>query len=75
MFFGSLVNETISDLKLNVFFTPFICSNKYVTQVVLINNCLFPPLYKGYEDCSSVYSPKNVGGYIFPPKRERLVKQ
>ena len=28
------------------------------------------PGYKGDEDWSSVYPPKNVGGYIFPQKRE-----
>ena len=75
-FFGSLVNATFSDLKVNIFvITSFICSNKYVKQLVLINHsCIPPPHYKGNEDWRSVYSPKNGGGYIFPQKRERLVK-
>ena len=38
-FFESLVNDKFSNLKLNVFLiTGFICSNKYVKQVVLINH-------------------------------------
>ena len=36
---GDLVNDTFSNLKLNVFIiTGFICSNKYVKQKVLINH-------------------------------------
>ena len=39
MFFGSLVNVTFSNLKSNVFIiTGFIWWNKYMKQVVLINN-------------------------------------
>ena len=38
-FFGSLLNATFSDLKVNIFIiTSFICSNKYVKQLVLINH-------------------------------------
>ena len=47
-FSGSFVNDTLSILKLNVLIiTRFICSNKYVKQVVLINhNWIFPTLPK-----------------------------
>ena len=39
IFFGSLVNDIFSDLKLNAFIiNGFICSKKYVKQVVLINH-------------------------------------
>ena len=47
-FFGGLVNATFSDLKVNIFFiTRFICSNKYVKQLVLINHsCISPTLQR-----------------------------
>ena len=46
IFGGSLVNEPFLNLKLNVFIiTGFICSNKYVKQLVLINHSLSRPLY------------------------------
>ena len=39
IFFGSLVNDKFSDLKLNIFIiTGFICSKKYVKQVASINH-------------------------------------
>ena len=45
-FLGSLVNDPFLYLKLNVFIiTGFICSNKYVKQLVLINHSLSPPRY------------------------------
>ena len=49
-FFGSLVNETFSDLKFNVFIiTGSIFSTKYVKQVVLINHSwISPTLQKGW---------------------------
>ena len=59
IFFGSLVNETFSDLKFNVFsITGSIFSNKYVKEVVLI---------KGWR-LELCYSSKNGGGYIFLQK-------
>ena len=68
-FFRSLVNDKFSNLKLNVFIiTGFNCSNKYMKQVVLINHSWISPRYKGDGDWSSVYSPKNGGGYISPKK-------
>ena len=74
VFFESLVNDKFSNLKLNVFLiTGFICSNKYVKQVVLINHSWSSPRHKGDWDWRPVYSPESGGGYIFP-KRERLVK-
>ena len=59
IFFGSIVNDTFSNLKLNAFIiTGFIYSNKCVKQLVLIN-----------------HSRKMGGGEgTFSPKRERLVK-
>ena len=48
--FAHLVNDTFTNLKLNVFvITGFICSsNKYVVQVVLINHsCIILTLQKG----------------------------
>ena len=42
--FESFVNDTFSNLKLYVFIiTGFICSNKYVKQVVLINHSWISP--------------------------------
>ena len=75
-FFGSLVNETFSNLKFNVFI---------ITGSILVTNMWnktfwliiagSPPLYKKDEDCSSLYSSKNGGGYtFFLQKREGLVK-
>ena len=48
IFFGSLVNATFSDLKVNIFVvTSFICSDKYVKQLVLINHsCISPTLQR-----------------------------
>ena len=47
--FGSLVNETLPDLKFNAFIiTGFIFSDKYVKQAVLINHSwISPTLQKG----------------------------
>ena len=54
--FGSLVNDTFSNLKLNVFnITGFICSDKYVKEVVLIKNSWISPMLQrgwGLESCS-----------------------
>ena len=49
-FFVSLVSETLSDFKFNVFIiTGSIFSNKYVKQVVLINHSwISPTLQKGW---------------------------
>ena len=42
--FESFLNDTFSNLKLYVFIiTGFICSNKYVKQVVLINHSWISP--------------------------------
>ena len=50
-FFGSLVNGTFSNLKLNVFIiTGFICNNKYVKQLVLIKHSwISPTLQRGWD--------------------------
>ena len=43
-FFGSLVSNTFSNSKLNIFIiTGFVCSNKYVKQLVLINHSCMAP--------------------------------
>ena len=39
-------------------------------KFVLIDHSCIPLSYKGIEDWSSIYSPKDGGGYIFP-KKER----
>ena len=45
MFFANLVNGKFSNLKLNIFVvTRFICSNKYMKQVVLINHSWISPM-------------------------------
>ena len=44
MFFGSLMNDIFSNLKVIIFIiTGFVCSNKYVKQVVLINYSWISP--------------------------------
>ena len=46
LFFGRLVNDPFLNLKLNVFvINGFVCSNKYVKQLVLINHSLSTPRY------------------------------
>ena len=78
IFFGSLVNDKFSDLKLNIFIiTGFICSKKYVKQVALINHSWISPiLQRGLGLEFYLFSKKwgNGGGYIFLQKKERLVK-
>ena len=55
IFFGSLVNYTFSNLQLNVFIiTDFICSKKYVNQIVLISYSWISPTLQrrlGLEFC------------------------
>ena len=70
IFFGSLVNATFSDLKVNIFIiTSFICSNKYVKQLVLINHsCISPTLQRewGLEFCllgEGTYLPQKERGW------------
>ena len=73
--FESLVNDTFSNLKLNVFMiTDCICSNKYVKKVILINHSWISPIFQrkwGLEFCLLF---KKWGKVHFPPKRERMVK-
>ena len=60
-------------LKVNIFIiTGFICSNKYVKQLVLITHS--PHITKGTGTGVLFILQKNRGGYIFPQKRERLIK-
>ena len=63
-----------SNFKFNVFIiTGSIFSNKYVKQVVLINDSwISPTLQKGW-DWSFVYSSKNEGGSISLKTRGRLL--
>ena len=64
IFFGSLVNDTFSNLKLNVFIiTGFICKNKYVKQVVLM---ISPTLQRGLGLEFCLFSTKWVH---FSPKK------
>ena len=71
-FFGSLLNATFSDLKVNIFIiTSFICSNKYVKQLVLIN---LPQITKGMGIGVLFILQKMGEGTFFPQKREWLVK-
>ena len=53
--FGSLVNDTFSNVKLNVFIiTDCICINKYVKKVILINHNWISPIFQrgwGLEYC------------------------
>ena len=74
-FFGVLVNATFSDLKVNIFFiTRFICSNKYVKQLVLINHsCISPTLQRewGLELCLFF---KKWGRLHFSPKKREVGK-
>ena len=55
IFFGILVNDTFSNLKLNFFIiTGFICSNRYVKQELLINHSWISPTLQrewGLEFC------------------------
>ena len=50
-FFGSLVNTTFSNLKVNIFIiNSFICTNKCVKQLVLINHsCISPRLQREWR--------------------------
>ena len=72
-FFGSLVNDTFSNLKFNIFIiTGSIFGNKYMKQVVLINHSWISiTFYKRNGDWSSVYSSKNWVRYIFFCKKGR----
>ena len=74
-FFGSLVNETFSNLKFNVFIiTGSIFNEKYVKQVVLINSSsISPTLQKGWglEFCSFF---KKWGRVHFSPNKEEVGK-
>ena len=73
-FFGTLVNNTFSNLELYVFIVTGICSSKYVRQVVLIDyNWISPTLPRRWRLEFFLFS-KKWGGYIFLHKRERLVK-
>ena len=74
IFFQSVVNNTFSNLKLIVFiFTGFICSNKEVKQVVLINyTWIFSTLHRGWAFEFSLFSKKVEEGEVvvdFAPKR------
>ena len=74
MFFVSLVNETLSNFKFNVFIiTRSVFSNKYVKQIILINQSWISPTLQKDGDWSFVYSSKNGEGYIFLKKRRRLL--
>ena len=74
-FFGSLVNATFSDLKVNIFvITSFICSNKYVKQLVLINHsCICPTLQRKLELAFCLFS-KKWGRLHFSPKKRKVGK-
>ena len=77
LFFGSLINETFSNLTLIVPIIGFIFSNKEAKQVVLIkiNYNWISPTYKGDGGLSFVYSPRKFGeGGSFPPKKEEIGK-
>ena len=71
-FFGSLLNATFSDLKVNIFIiTSFICSNKYVKQLVLINHsCISPTLQREWGLEFYLFSKKWGRIYFSPKKRE-----
>ena len=64
-FFVSLVNDTFSNLKLKVFIiTGFICRNKYMKELVLVNHNWISPMLQRDGDWSSVYSPKKKRAYL-----------
>ena len=69
-----LVNNKFSNLKLNIFIIAgFICSNKYMKQLILISHrCISTTLKRRLEFC--LFS-KKFGRINFSKKRERLVKQ
>ena len=60
IFFQSLVNDTFSNLKLNLFIiNGFICSNKYLKQVVWINHSwISPTLQRGWGFKFCLFSKK-----------------
>ena len=74
-FFGSLVNETFSNLKFNVFIiTGSIFSNRYVKQVVFIKHSwIIPTLQKGWGLEFYLFFRKWERVH-FSRKRESLVK-
>ena len=74
MFFVRLVNETLSNFKFNVFIiTRSVFSNKYVNQIILINQSWISPTLQKDGDWSFVYSSKNGEGYISLKKKGRLL--
>ena len=74
-FVGNLVNNTFSNSKLNVFIdSGFICSNKYVKQVLLLNHSWIPSMLQrgwGLEFC--LLSEK-WGRLYFSPKKGEVGK-
>ena len=68
IFFQSLVNDTFSNLKLNLFIiNGFICSNKYLKQVVWINHSWISlTLQRGWEFKFCLFS-KKCGRINFSP--------
>ena len=68
------MNETLSNFKFNVFIiTRSVFSNKYVKQIILINQNWISPTLQRDGDWSFVYSAKNGEGCISPKKRGRLL--
>ena len=68
------MNETLSNFKFNVFIiTRSVFSNKYVKQIISINQNWISPTLQKDGDWSFVYSSKNGEGYISPKKRGRLL--
>ena len=75
IFFGSLLNDTFSNLKLNVFIiTGFVCSNKYMKQIVLINHSWISPTSQRKWTPKFCLFSKNGGDSFFFQNKERLVK-
>ena len=69
--FGSLVNDTFSNMKLNDFIIIFItiCSNKYLKQVVLINHSwISPTVQRGWELEFFLFSKKCRRVHFSPKK-------
>ena len=68
------MNESLSTFKFNVFIiTRSVFSNKYVKQIILINQSWISPTLQKDGDWSFVYSSKNGEGYISLKKKGRLL--
>ena len=75
IFFESLVNDTFSNLRLNVFIiTGSFCSNKYAKRVVLINHrWVSSTLQRGWGLEFCLFS-KKWGRVHFSPKKTEVGK-